>query len=48
MFNALSEFNGNKASGPNGFYITFWQCCWDFVKEEVLGSLRNFMSRAVL
>ena len=29
---ALMEMNGDKAPGPDGFTMTFWQSCWDFVK----------------
>ena len=29
---ALMEMNGDKAPGPNGFTMAFWQSCWDFVK----------------
>ena len=33
VYLALSELNGDKAPGPDGFPIAFWQFCWDFVKE---------------
>ena len=33
---ALMEMNGDKAPGPNGFTVAFWQFCWDFVKEEIV------------
>ncbi|RVW81853.1 putative mitochondrial protein [Vitis vinifera] len=32
---ALMEMRGDKAPGPDGFTVAFWQDCWDFVKEEV-------------
>ena len=32
VFGALSGFCGEKASGPNGFSMAFWQFSWDFVK----------------
>ena len=34
VFNALSTLNGDKAPGPDGFSMAFWQCCWDVVKER--------------
>ena len=34
---ALSELNGDKALGPDGFSLAFWQFCWDFVKDEIIG-----------
>ena len=33
VFTALSNLNGDKAQGPDGFPMTFWQLNWDFVKE---------------
>ena len=42
VFAALSELNGDKAPGPDGFSIAFWHFCWDFVWEEVMGYFREF------
>ncbi|KAJ9701691.1 hypothetical protein PVL29_006878 [Vitis rotundifolia] len=39
---ALMEMNGNKAPGPDGFTMAFWQFYWDFVKEEVLELFKEF------
>ncbi|RVW97910.1 Transposon TX1 uncharacterized 149 kDa protein [Vitis vinifera] len=39
---ALMEMNGDKAPGPDGFSVFFWQCCWDFVKEEILEMFKEF------
>ena len=39
---ALSNLSGDKALGPNGFSLAFWQHCWDFVKLEVMGFLAEF------
>ncbi|RVW30881.1 Retrovirus-related Pol polyprotein from transposon TNT 1-94 [Vitis vinifera] len=38
----LMEMNGDKAAGPNGFSLFFWQRCWDFVKEEILEMFKEF------
>ncbi|RVX14050.1 LINE-1 retrotransposable element ORF2 protein [Vitis vinifera] len=38
----LMEMNGDKAPGPDGFSVFFWQCCWDFVKEEILEFFKEF------
>ena len=38
----ISELNGNKAPGPDGFPIAFWFFCWDFVEDEVLGFFKEF------
>ena len=42
VFSALSDLNGDKAPGPDGFSLAFWQFCWDFVKDEVLGFFKDF------
>ena len=39
---ALSCLNGDKAPGPNGFSMAFWQACWDVVKNEVMGFFAEF------
>lgn len=39
---ALSSLSGDKALGPDGFTIAFQQCCWDFVKREVMSSFKEF------
>ena len=42
IFLALMEMNGDKALGPDGFTVAFWQSCWDFVKEEVVELFKEF------
>lgn len=32
----------NKAPGPNGFTMAFFQKAWEFIKPEVLGALNHF------
>ena len=29
--------NRDKAPGPDDFSLDFWQDCWEFVKEEIMG-----------
>ena len=36
IFKALNDFSGEKAPGPDGFPMAFWQFAWDVVKEDVL------------
>ena len=36
VFMALMDLSGEKALGPNGFPMAFWQFSWDFVKIEVM------------
>ena len=42
VFSALSDLNGDKAPGLDGFSLSFWQFSSDFVKEEVMGFLKEF------
>ena len=42
VFKALKDFSGDKAPGPNGFSMAFWQSSWGFVKEEVMAFFREF------
>ncbi|RVW37600.1 hypothetical protein CK203_073990 [Vitis vinifera] len=42
VFEALKDFSGDKAPGPNGFSMAFWQSSWGFAKEEVMVFFREF------
>ena len=39
---ALTDLNGDKAPGPDGFTMAFWQFGWDVVKLDILGLFRDF------
>ena len=39
---ALMGCSGDKAPGPNGFTMAFWQFASDFVKEGVMSFFREF------
>ncbi|RVW52812.1 LINE-1 reverse transcriptase-like [Vitis vinifera] len=39
---ALMEMNGDKAPGPDGFTVAFWQNAWDFSKEEIMEMFKEF------
>ena len=41
------EMHGDKAPGPDGFSLFFWQCCWDFVKEEILEMFKEFYDQNI-
>ena len=45
VYLAISELNGDKAPGPDGFPIAFWQFCWEFVKDEIIGFFKDFYER---
>ena len=36
------EMSGDKAPGPDGFTMAFWQSSWDFVKKEILEMFKEF------
>ena len=42
VFAALMDMNGDKAPGPDGFTIAFWQSSWELVKEEIMELFREF------
>ena len=46
VFAAVSDLNRDKAPGPNGFPLAFWQFSWDFFKEEVLGFFNEFYEQS--
>ncbi|RVX15518.1 hypothetical protein CK203_009237 [Vitis vinifera] len=39
---ALSELNGDQASGLDGLSLAFWRFSWDFVKDVVIGFFKEF------
>ena len=47
VHSALMDMNGDKAPGPDGFTMAFWQFCWEFVKEEVLEMFKEFHEQNV-
>ena len=42
MHGALLGCSGDKAPGPNGLTMAFWQFAWDFVKKDVMSFFREF------
>ena len=42
MFTALSNLNGDKAPGPDGYKMVFWQFSWDIVKDDIMRMLEEF------
>ncbi|RVX14550.1 LINE-1 reverse transcriptase-like [Vitis vinifera] len=42
VHDALVGCSGDKAPGPDGFTMSFWQFAWDFVKEDVMRFFREF------
>ena len=42
VHSTLMDMNRDKAPGSDGFTMAFWQCCWEFMKEEVLEMFKEF------
>ena len=42
MINAPNDLNGDKALGPDGYTVAFWQSNWGTVKEDVLKLFKDF------
>ncbi|RVW50807.1 Transposon TX1 uncharacterized 149 kDa protein [Vitis vinifera] len=42
IYAALMGMNGDKALGPDGFTVAFWQSSWEIVKEDILGLFKEF------
>ena len=37
--------DGNKAPGPDGFSLAFFQACWDVLKEDIMAVFVDFHVR---
>ena len=42
IFEVIKGFNGDKAPGPDGFSLSFFQHCWSVLKEDILAVFREF------
>ena len=42
---ALSDLNGEKALGSDGFTAAFWQFSWDIVKPYIMDLFKYFHKR---
>ena len=47
VFGVVNEFKGDKAPGPNGFSMAFFQSCWSKVKTDVMNVFHAFHTHAV-
>jgi len=47
VWQAITNLGEEKAPGPDGFNIAFFQHCWDIVKGEVMGLFSEFHSKGV-
>ena len=44
---ALGEMAGDKAPGPDGFSIAFFQHCWAVVKADIMAMMGQFFEDCV-
>ena len=42
VFGVICDFKGDKALGPDGFSIAFFQCSWCILKAEIMAVFQNF------
>ena len=42
IFDVVQGFNGDKAPGPDGFSLAFFQKCWSVVREDVIAVCQEF------
>ena len=47
LFGVVYNFNGNKALGPDGFTMAFFQSCWSMVKTDIMNVFHNFHAQAM-
>ena len=47
VFGVISDCNGEKALGPDGFSMAFFQFCWCVLKTEIMVVFHNFHTQAV-
>ena len=40
--NVVFKMNGNKARGPDGFFMAFSQFCWEVMREDIMKVFRDF------
>jgi hypothetical protein len=45
VFKVVKDLNGDKALGPYGFSMAFFQSCWDVIKEDVMKVFLEFYER---
>ena len=47
VLGVINDFNGDKAPGPDGFSMVFFQSCWCVLKIEIMAVFHNFHTQAV-
>ena len=47
LFGVVQDFNGDKAPGPDGFTMAFFQSCWCLVKSDIMKVFHSFHAHVV-
>ena len=47
IIEALKEVEGNKAPGPDGFTMAYFQKCWSVLEGDILAFFKDFHSQCV-
>ena len=42
VIDVVRSLNGDKALGPDGFSLAFYQSCWDVIKDDVISMFNEF------
>jgi hypothetical protein len=48
VWEVVKGMDGDKAQGPNGFTMAFFQSCWAVVKQDVMAVFSEFYRRQQL
>jgi len=48
VWDVIRDLNGDKALGPNGFTMAFFQKCWEFLKNDLMAIFAEFHNRCQL
>jgi hypothetical protein len=48
VWDVIKDWKGDKAPGPDGFTMAFFQKCWDILKTDIMDFLQNFTLEASL
>jgi hypothetical protein len=45
VYEVVRNLNGDKALGPDGFSLAFFQKCWEVLKEDIMVVFKEFHGR---
>jgi hypothetical protein len=45
VFEVMKALNGDKALGPDGSSLVFFQSCWEILKEDIVNVFHEFHPR---